>query len=588
MASVSSVSLTGNAYIDGLLTGVKWGVASLTYSFPTSSSYYAGYPSNEPTNAFAAFTAAQQQAMTKVLANYAAVSNLTFTKVTESSSTSGILRFAQSNAISTAMSYYPSTMDRGGDSWFNHSNNYYSNPQMGNYAYSIMLHEAGHTLGLKHPQDVFGSFGLLPSSQDALPYTVMSYRSYVGGSLSYSNAATSYPETLMMDDIRAVQTLYGANYTNNSGNTVYSWNPTTGTESINGVAQTAPAGNKIFMTLWDGGGTDTYNFSNYTTALKVDLNPGAWTTTSATQLASLGTNHNAPGTIANAYLFGGNAASLIENAVGGTAADVITGNQANNQLTGGAGNDTLDGSMGTDTAVYSGSSSQYHWTHNSDGSWSVADLRSGSPDGTDKLINMEKLQFTDVTITLGTTSSTTSTSTTSSTSTAANTAPVITSSAPSWKITEWADGSTNEANNVTHKASGKITFADPDLTDIHVASFVAEASGYLGTFKLGTLNETSDSVTWSYAIPDSTMDFLGAGQSLVQKYDLTISDGHGGIATQTATIILVGTSDAGTSTTSTSAGGPPPPSEPQALGHPGDHFAFHSLAHPEASDWLLL
>ena len=68
--------------------------------------------------------------------------------------------------------------------------------------------------------------------------------------------------------------MYGANYNTNSGNTVYKWSPTTGQMSINGVGQGAPAGNKIFMTIWDGGGNDTYDFSNYTTNLSVDLQPG--------------------------------------------------------------------------------------------------------------------------------------------------------------------------------------------------------------------------------------------------------------------------------------------------------------------------
>src|SRR6185369_2814688 len=167
---------------------------------------------------FLAFNAAQQQAITKILKNYAAVANLQFSQVTESSSTHAIIRYAETNATSTGFTYYPSTMDRGGDSWFNQSNHYYDSPVMGNYAYDLMQHETGHALGLKHPQDVFGSFGLLPSAHDALPYTVMSYRSYVGGPLSYTAAGSSYPQTLMMDDIRAVQTLYGANYTTNSGN----------------------------------------------------------------------------------------------------------------------------------------------------------------------------------------------------------------------------------------------------------------------------------------------------------------------------------------------------------------------------------
>ena len=76
-----------------------------------------------------------------------------------------------------------------------------------------------------------------------------------------------YPQTLMMYDIPALQKMYGANYTTNSGDTVYTWNPLNGRNSINGVGQGLPGGNRIFMTIWDGGGHDTYDFSNYTTNL---------------------------------------------------------------------------------------------------------------------------------------------------------------------------------------------------------------------------------------------------------------------------------------------------------------------------------
>ena len=116
---------------------------------------------------------------------------------------------------------------------------------------------------------------------------------------------------------------------------------------------------------------------------------------SAAQLANLGAGHTAIGNIANAYLYNNNPASLIENAVGGTGNDIITGNTANNKLTGGAGNDTLDGVSGTDTAVYSGPSSAYQVTQNADGSWKVVDLRTGSPDGTDTLKNIDFLQFSE-------------------------------------------------------------------------------------------------------------------------------------------------------------------------------------------------
>ena len=91
----------------------------------------------------------------------------------------------------------------------------------------------------------------------------------------------------MMYDIAALQKMYGANFNTNSGNSTYSWSTTTGEMFINGVGQGTPAANKIFLTVWDGGGTDTYDFSNYATSLTVDLRPGQWSTVSAAQLALL-------------------------------------------------------------------------------------------------------------------------------------------------------------------------------------------------------------------------------------------------------------------------------------------------------------
>ena len=160
--------------------------------------------------------------------------------------------------------------------------------------------------------------------------------------------------------------MYGANYSTNSGDTAYKWDPTTGQETVNGVAQVAPGGNTVFMTIWDGGGNDTYDFSNYTTNLSVNLQPGNWTTASTVQLANLGNGHTAIGNIANAYLYNNNPASLIENAIGGSGNDSITGNAADNRFTGNAGNDTFDGVSGVDTAVYSGPANAYRVTQNAD------------------------------------------------------------------------------------------------------------------------------------------------------------------------------------------------------------------------------
>jgi serralysin len=40
-------------------------------------------------------------------------------------------------------------------------------------------------------------------------------------STGYTLGSTSYPQTLMMHDIAALQTMYGANYATNGGDTVY-------------------------------------------------------------------------------------------------------------------------------------------------------------------------------------------------------------------------------------------------------------------------------------------------------------------------------------------------------------------------------
>ncbi|HEX2554455.1 MAG TPA: M10 family metallopeptidase [Microvirga sp.] len=412
MPATTSFALTGNAAIDGILGTEKWAVNGLTYSFPTSGSFYGrGYGSGEPTDNFEALNGVQQAAVRSVLAQYAAVANLTFTPLTESSTVHADLRYALSDAPGTAWAYYPHASAEGGDTWFGNSGGDYDNPVRGNYAYATVLHETGHALGLEHAHE-----SGMPAGSDAMESTVMSYRSYVGGSTSvgYTNETWGYAQSLMMLDIAAVQHLYGANFATQSGNTVYSWSPSTGQGFIDGVAQGAPGGNRIFQTIWDGGGVDTYDFSNYGTALTVNLEPGAWTTTSAAQRAYLGNGRYAPGTIANALQYQGDARSLIENAVGGAAGDQITGNAAANTLwgqsgfdalrgqggadilVGGAGDDVLEGGEGTDTASYAGLSSAYAWTQNSDGTWTVA-----GAEGTDRLTGIEVLQFGDKAVQLG-------------------------------------------------------------------------------------------------------------------------------------------------------------------------------------------
>ncbi len=337
--------------IDALISGLSWGTNTLSYAFPTSVSQYPDdIDETDPASDFAPFTATQQQATSQLLQLVANVSNLTFQL---GNPASAHLRFAMSSEADPAYAYYPPRGGGlGGTAWFNKLD--FNNPFKGDYAWMAVLHEAGHTLGLKH-----GHEGLAISpDRDSLEYSVMTYRSYPGASVGgpndgYSNETWGYPQTLMMLDIGALQRLYGANFNYNATDTTYRWNTGTGEFSINGAGQGAPGVNRVFMTLWDGGGNDTYDLSNYLVGTIINLRPGEWTT-SSTQLANLGDGHMARGNVANALLHDGDPRSLIENAIGGSGGDTLIANAAANRLTGGGAVDIFRWDAAADLGLGSG------------------------------------------------------------------------------------------------------------------------------------------------------------------------------------------------------------------------------------------
>ncbi|MCK1680987.1 M10 family metallopeptidase C-terminal domain-containing protein [Bradyrhizobium sp. 147] len=417
MATAVTVTKTNNADIDGLLSGYKWSGA-ITYSFPDSSSDYANpYTggSSEPTTSGFASAPTQMQAAI----NYAIglINGYTNANIQYAGTNGADIMIAQSpSANPTSYAYYPGNYASGGDIWFGTQYNY-SLAKLGNYYFTTALHELGHAVGLKHSQETGGPANVaVPTAHDDSEYTVMSYRSYVGASTTsgYTNEAYGYPQTYMANDILALQTMYGANFTTRSSNTVYTWSPTTGQEFINGVGQLAPgdgvggSANRIYETVWDGGGVDTYDLSNYTTNLSINLNPGASSVFSSVQLAYLGDGHYASGNVYNAYLYNGDARSYIDNAIGGSGNDTILGNAianalngggGNDTITGGTGNDTISGGSGSDTAVYSGNHSTYSFAYNSSSQiFTISDQRSGSPDGADTVNGVEYFQFADTTI----------------------------------------------------------------------------------------------------------------------------------------------------------------------------------------------
>ena len=355
---------------DGLISGSKWSSTTVTYSFPQKATDYGrGYSEAKK---FVAFNAGEQAAFKTVIDQVVSFTNLNLNLAATASSAD--IRIGKSTLQGAdAWAYYPGT-GKGGDAWFDvglgapqggKGGMDWKAIQPGDYSYTVFMHEFGHSLGLKHSFENGGTAGAVPKQYDSLEYTVMSYDAFQTN--PYDSAVDSRdwwadngnnPQTFMTLDIAALQKMYGADFTYNQGATKYQWNEATGALSVNGVSKDLnSATDVIFMTVWDGNGADEYDFSNWTSNVKVDLTPGGWTILDymdpidpdqrADLLAGDGVQW-AAGNISNALLFNGDTRSLIESASGGAGNDWLIGNQAANVLRGGAGADKLDGGLGAD------------------------------------------------------------------------------------------------------------------------------------------------------------------------------------------------------------------------------------------------
>jgi Ca2+-binding RTX toxin-like protein len=98
------------------------------------------------------------------------------------------------------------------------------------------------------------------------------------------------------------------------------------------------------------------------------------------------------------YIFQGNdsiTGSNVNDTLWGYGGDDrIYGRKGSDVLSGGAGDDYLDGGDDLDAAQYGGKRADYSVTLNAHG-WTVRDLRTGSPDGADTLVNIERIAFAD-------------------------------------------------------------------------------------------------------------------------------------------------------------------------------------------------
>ncbi|GAB4066244.1 M10 family metallopeptidase C-terminal domain-containing protein [Ancylobacter sonchi] len=384
-AGTTTVAATGDDYLDGLIDGVKW-AGPTTFSLGVSVYQRASIGATFLGNFIDWAGDGDIYWSLKLYGGVTSLINLDLTREAPTSydnwgdprySNNGDIRTSNGSLGEVVYSADSPAAGTGADIVFNSDLNNTAqdlrHPGLGNYAFLIDLQAIGHALGLKSASEAGGVADVaVPADKDSLEYTVMSERSYVGGPKgdgAYTTGEWDNPQTFMALDIQALQKLYGADYTTNATNTTYTWDPSTGAMSVNKVKQGVPGeylgidkngyinplfatnANKIFLTIWDGGGNDTYDFSNYTDNMTIDLSPGGASLFSQAQRASLGDGVYAQGNVYNSYLYNDNPRSLIENAIGGSGNDTLLGNITNNVLNGNAGADTMVGLAGNDSYV---------------------------------------------------------------------------------------------------------------------------------------------------------------------------------------------------------------------------------------------
>ncbi len=375
-----------------LNSGRSWTTSTITYAFPSSGS---GLYSDGEAASFRALSSSQQATFAQAIETWDDLIAPNFQQTTSSSSNVEV-GFTTSN-ISYAHAYYPNN----GSVWFLTGSDV-ATASIGSYGFCTMMHELGHALGLSHMGNYNGEGSWTPSSfQDSRVLSIMSYFGPSGGIRSnevmgadWTAANGNYysPQTPMLNDVMAIQAIYGASSTTRAGDTVYGFS-----SNVTGTAANLYDFTRNLnpvLTLFDSSGTDTLNLSGWNSASFVYLESGVYSSandmTNNVVIAYGCIIENAIGGGGNDVLTGNSAANRLE---GGSGNDQLDGGSGNDTLDGGAGNDTLTGGVGDDTAVFSGSFASYSISYSAANvSYSI----SGGATGSDVIFGVEFFQFSDV------------------------------------------------------------------------------------------------------------------------------------------------------------------------------------------------
>ena len=336
--------------------GYTWGTTTVYYDF-RESMIIGTMPWG--TSEFSQFNATQIAATHLAMTAWSDISGLNFIENSPGSySNSGWILFgnygADTDASRAAFANFPGSglehrndWHSAGDVWINNGpTGSAQSYAVGAYGFGMVLvHELGHALGLQHPGNYDASDEGEESwaedasyIQDTRQFTLMSYFSeWESGLADFTfdangdgEAEQYYAAAPLMDDIAAIQRIYGAPTSAFAGNTVYGYNSNTDRPWF--TASTSTYVPMIFC-AYDTGGIDTFDFSGWGGDQTIKL------------IAGRGGFSDVLGMTGNVSIYTG---VVIENAIGGGGSDVIVGNSAANTLSGNGGMDTISGFGGAD------------------------------------------------------------------------------------------------------------------------------------------------------------------------------------------------------------------------------------------------